>query len=146
MFSFTADISIDAPPERVWAVLVNVSRWPEWLPTVSAVEPLDAPPLALGARYRVLQPKLRPAIWTVTLLEPGQRFVWESQSSGMRAIGDHRVAPGPAGRAEVTLRIDFRGPLAFVAKLLAGGLTQDYVTREAQALKAAVEAQPAVLD
>lgn len=140
MFSFTADTSIDAPPERVWTVLADVSRWPEWLPTVSAVEPLDAPPLTLGARYRVLQPKLRPAIWTVTLLEPGQRFAWESQSPGMRAIGDHRVAPSPSGGTDVVLRVDFQGPVAFLAKLLAGGLTQDYVAREARALKERVEA------
>ena len=30
-------IHIEAPPAIVWAVTVDVERWPEWTPTVESV-------------------------------------------------------------------------------------------------------------
>ena len=55
--------NIAAPAARAWAPLRNVLAWPEWLPTVTSVTPLGVSNLEIGARFRVLQPKLRPAIW-----------------------------------------------------------------------------------
>jgi carbon monoxide dehydrogenase subunit G len=31
-------VSIAAAPERVWAVVIDVERWPERIPTVDTVE------------------------------------------------------------------------------------------------------------
>jgi hypothetical protein len=41
MPSYDAAISIGAPGGSVWRVLAAVVAWPEWLPTVNSVQPLD---------------------------------------------------------------------------------------------------------
>ena len=86
MSDFRITTAIDAPAERVWAVLADVERWPEWTASVSRVELLTSAPLGMGGRVRIDQPKLRPAVWTVTLWQPGQRFVWESTNPGVKVV------------------------------------------------------------
>jgi len=143
MRSFSANTHIAAGTQRVWSVLADVARWPEWLPTVTAVTPLDAPALSIGARFTVQQPRLRPAIWSVVELDLPHRFAWESRSPGVRTFADHVVAASSVETTIVTLGITFHGPLRLVAGLLAGRLTQEYLTSEAASLKQRVESDDA---
>ncbi|MGE3526427.1 MAG: SRPBCC family protein [Gemmatimonadales bacterium] len=136
---FTAATRVEAPPERVWALVADVLHWPDWLPTVTAVEPLDSHALALGARYRIVQPRLPPAVWTVVRLEPRRSFSWESRSPGVRTLADHTLSPLPDGSTSVTLRIRFLGPLSTLARAIAGSLTREYMAREAASLKERIE-------
>ena len=52
--TFRAEITIAAPPEKVWAVLMDTQSYPDWNPTFVAV----SPPYALGAKIssRVVKP------------------------------------------------------------------------------------------
>lgn len=137
--ALAATTHIEAPRERVWALLADVAHWPDWLPTMTAVQPLGPAALAIGARYRITQPRLKPAVWTVVRLEPLRSFAWESRAPGVRASADHVLSPMPDGSTSVTLQIEFSGPLAVVARVLAGSLTRDYIAREAALLKQRVE-------
>jgi uncharacterized membrane protein len=92
MASYEASLSIDTPRELVWRVLAAVIAWPEWLPTVSSVQALDGGPLQVRSRYTVRQPKLRPATWIVTHLDPPRCFVWQAHSPGLQMIAS------PAGQ------------------------------------------------
>src|SRR5579859_7057652 len=65
-----------AGPEAVWKVLSDVERWCDWTPTVVEIVPLKGSKLSLGAKYRVTQPKLRPAIYEVTECVPNKAFTW----------------------------------------------------------------------
>ena len=129
---------IAAPPERVWEVLVDVEHWPERIPTVDSVERLDEGPLTVGSRTRLRQPKLPEAVWTVTELDEGRSFVWESRSPGVAITASHLVEPH-AGATRLTLAVAISGPVAPVGWLMTKGLTRRYVETEAASLKKAAE-------
>jgi len=136
---FEHAVAISAPPERVWAILVDVERWPARIPTVDRVERLDDGPLAVGSRIRLAQPRLGEGVWTVTELTPGTSFTWTSTSPGVRVTASHVVEPSPEG-SRLTLAIGVAGWLAPVGWLMSRSLTQRYVKTEAASIKAAAEA------
>ncbi|MFI6673760.1 SRPBCC family protein [Kribbella sp. NPDC050470] len=131
-------ITIAAPPERVWAVVVDVERWPERIPTVETVERLDDGPLTVGARTRLAQPRLPTAVWTVTELTDGSSYTWESKSSGVTVTATHVVEPHPDG-SQLTLAVTVSGPLARPGWLMTRSLTKQYVETEAASIKKAAE-------
>jgi len=139
MQSFDATISVAAAREPVWRVLSDVAAWPEWLPTVTSVEPLDGSPLEVGLRYTVRQPKLRPVTWVVTELEPPRRFVWQARSPGLLMVAEHIVDEGPPGASQVTLRFSFAGFLGTLVGSLFRSVTERYLAQEAASLKLKVE-------
>ena len=132
-------IAINASPERVWEILVDVEHWPGRIPTVDRVERLDDGPIAVGAKTRLAQPKLPEAVWTVTELTPGVAFTWTSSSPGVRIAASHAVEPAPDG-CRLTLAVDLAGWLAPVGWLMTRSLTQRYTETEAASIKAAAEA------
>ncbi len=132
--------NIAAPAARVWAPLRNVLAWPEWLPTVTSVTPLGVSNLEIGARFRVLQPKLRPAIWEVVSVRKGEGFVWQAGSPALAMRAGHVVEPTGPETCKLTLEFSFSGLLSPLAGLLAGPLTRRYIATEAASLKAVAEA------
>ena len=131
-------VTIAAPPERVWAVVVDVERWPERIPTVGSVERLDEGPLTVGSRTRLQQPRLPEAVWTVTELDPGRSFTWESRSPGIEISAGHVVEPD-AGATRLTLAVTVSGSMGPVGWLMTKGLTKRYVETEADSIKQAAE-------
>src|SRR5262245_30813288 len=121
---------IDAPPERVWEVVADVARWPEWTPTIDTVKRLDDGAFQVGSRCEVTQPRLPRATWEVTELVDGRNFTWEATGPGMRTIARHVVVPDGSGAA-VTLSIEQTGPMGRVAALVWRRLTQRYIETEA---------------
>jgi uncharacterized membrane protein len=132
-------VTITAPPERVWAVLIDVERWPERIPTVEAVERLDPGPLDLGSRTRLQQPRLPTAVWTVTELTDGASYTWKSTSPGVTVTASHAVEPHPDG-SRLTLGITLSGWLSGVGWLMTRKLTKEYVETEAASITRAAEA------
>ncbi|MEU7478443.1 SRPBCC family protein [Lentzea sp. NPDC042327] len=131
-------VTIAAPPAKVWEVVSDVERWPERIPTVDSVERLDAGPLAVGSRTRLVQPRLSPAVWTVTELTEGTSYTWQSRSAGVTVTAAHVVEPLADG-SRLTLTLTMSGLMAGVGWLLTRSLTSRYVKAEAAAVKTAVE-------
>lgn len=127
-------ITIAAPPERVWELLVDVERWPERIPTVDFLERLDDGPFAVGSRARLRQPKLPEAVWTVTELTDGSSYTWESKSPGVLGVASHVVEPHPGG-TRLTLALSVSGPLAGLGWLMTKSRARRYVETEAASIK-----------
>src|SRR5690242_19461081 len=132
-------VDIAAPPHRVWDVMIDVERWPEWTSSVTSVEVLDGGPLRVGSRARIRQPRLAAAVWTVTTIEPGRYFEWRSVLPGLTSIGGHRVEAQGSDRSRVRLSVEWKGMLAPLINLIYGDLSRRYVDTEAEGLKRRAE-------
>ena len=133
-------VTIDAPIEKVWAVVADVTSWPSWTPTVTTVRALSGPP-QLGADFEVDQPKLPRAVWEIAVWEPPNRFDWVTKSMGMVTEGSHDLV-GDGDRTVVTLAISQSGGLAPLVRLVYGGLIRRNLATEARSLKARCESPP----
>lgn len=132
-------VTIDAPPDKVFAVLRDVERWPEWTPTMLSVKRLEGGPFTVGSTAQVLQPKLRPAVWQVTDIEENRNFTWTTRAPGLRMRAGHRVEPHGSG-SRVALSFELSGLVAPLVSRLYGGLIDEYVAAETQGLKKRCEA------
>ena len=142
MSVYEATAEINAPIERVWRILSAVGSWPSWLPTISRVQPLDGSSIAIGARFLLRQPKLRPTVWTVTDLAPPRRFAWRAAMPGMELLADHALECIDASTTKASLRFELSGWLGRLLSVAYGGITRAYLAQEAQALKRVAEAMP----
>ncbi len=126
-------VDINASVERVWAVLSDVERWPEWSESMDSVR-LDVDTLQPGARAVVKQPRLPEGIWHVTDVRPPRSFTWVSSKAGVTSTACHELTATPTG-CRARLSIELRGLLAPLVRLFAGRLISRYVDLEARGLK-----------
>jgi hypothetical protein len=134
MSTFATSMDIEAPAKRVWSVMSDVERWPEWTPSVRRVRRVDSGPLRAGSRAWVRQPNLPPALWKVTELVEGSGFTWVTRSPGVLVTARHEVAPTERG-TRATLSIAYSGALAFVVVWLTRSINDRYLAMEAAGLK-----------
>jgi uncharacterized membrane protein len=137
---FEKTIEIDAPQQRVWDVLSDLEAWPRRIETVDVVELLTAAPIGKGSRVRLKQPKLPEGIWDVTAWDAPSYFEWTQKTGGITSVAGHRVEAMSDGRARLTLTLDMRGFLIPVVALFYKGLTNRYMSLEAEGMKRAAEA------
>ncbi len=133
--AYETSIMIDAAPERVWAVLTDVERWPEWTASMQKVVSEDKGPLAVGSKVRIKQPRVPAVTWEVSELEPGRSFTWTATAPGVTTVAEHRLAALGPSTVEVHLGIRRSGPLAGVVSAVSAALTRRYVAMEAKGLK-----------
>ena len=136
---FRHAVTIAASPARVWEVATDVERWPERIPTVDTVERLEPGPLAVGSRTRLRQPRLPEAVWTVTELDEGTSFTWQSRSPGITITAGHDVGLQERG-SRLELSVAATGPLSWIGWLMTRSLTRRYVEIEADSIKQVAEA------
>jgi len=128
-------VVIQASPTAIWDVLTDVERWPMWTPTVLSVEPVTKNGFQVGAKYRVTQPKIKPAIYEVTERIPHEAFTWVQKAPGATMIAEHRLTAFDGSGTEVELAFATRGLLGAIAGGLNGKLIAEYVKTEAKSLK-----------
>jgi len=134
-------IEIDAPPWKVWSVLIDLPRYAAWNPLAIRGEGVPMPRKRL--KVRIASPEGRGMTFrpTVTSYEAGRTFRWRGRLLVPGLLDGehiHEVEPLEGGRTRYVQRERFRGLLV---PLFAGMLEQ---TRRGfrgmnEALKARVE-------
>ncbi|GAC1382078.1 MAG: SRPBCC family protein [Marmoricola sp.] len=144
-----AETVIDAPVDKVWAVLSDVSRMPEWSDECVKMVPLKSGGLRLDQWYLGIN-RRKAAIWptrsVVSALEPEAKLAWLTKSSGAEWI--YELRPEGAG-THIVHRRPVPGGLTALSKLFApvalGGSVEHADELEAsmgrtlERIKAAVE-------
>lgn len=143
VFTIRSSSNITAPPDAVFAVLRDYSKWPEWNrfvrkvtinsdPTATTIEAGSA--MTFDVHMDPTDPEGSPGKtdMLVTVLEPyeaegenrGWRIAWKSTSYPSWVLRTERVQEFVAdghGNTEYTCWETMYGPLAYVVKLAVGG-------------------------
>jgi uncharacterized membrane protein len=131
-------ITVDAPPEQVWRLFVDVERWPEMTTSIREVRRMDSGPLQVGSEAIIEQPRLPRACWRVTELEPGRSFTWETTTGGVTTTGGHIVEPNGQG-STITLTLRLHGSFARLVYAFVGRLSRRYLSMEMEGFRRAAE-------
>lgn len=100
--SYTVSREIQAPPERVWALLTDANQFPSWNTTVSSIRG----PIALGTKLAIQVPVAPGRTFTpkVTAFEANRRMEWSDGMAPMfRGVRTFTLTPTASGtRFEMT--------------------------------------------
>jgi uncharacterized membrane protein len=100
-------IDIAAPPDRVWAILIDAPSWPHWATQIDSVE--SPGPLIIGTRFT----------WhsggttihsEVHLLDPQHSLSWTSTALTAKAVHVWKLQPSTKGTL-VTVDESMSGPM-----------------------------------
>ena len=140
MSDFRYAIEIRVSPARVWSVLIDVERWPEWTTSVTKVQRMEIGPLTLGSRTRIWQPRLTPSVWCITSLDSQRHtFTWATRVLGVKITARHQVEAVGA-HSRVILSLHYSGLLGAVLARMMRDVTWDYMAREGNGLRTRCEA------
>ena len=94
----TASVDIDAPSDRVWDVVGDLTRMPEWSPELRKLRLLGSGPVRVGSTLVGLNRRgwvAWPTTSKVVRLEPGRAVAWRTRESG--ATWTYELEDTPAG-------------------------------------------------
>jgi hypothetical protein len=110
MKSYEARATIDAPPDRVWAVLIDAAGYPAWDSGVDRVDGRIAAGEKITVHAAVSKGRAFPV--TVTSFEPPGRMVWNGGMPLGLFKGVRTFTLTPQGNStEFTVREEYTGPL-----------------------------------
>jgi hypothetical protein len=133
---------IAAAADEVWRLTIDVENMPSLTPTMQKVERLDGGPLQVGSRTRIKQPGQFPAVWTVTDIEEGRAFVWQSRRLWYTMAGTHHLEALGADRCRNTLIVELTGPGSGLLGRLVGPSVRKAIGIENAGFKSAAETKP----
>lgn len=133
---------IDARPADIFNVLMDFGQWNQWTASITKMSILNNDPPKAGARIKILQPKLPPAVWTITEILPARSLTWEKRSFGLLMLSEHLIETSN-NKTSVIIRMTYQGPLAGLFYMLTHALTDRYMTMEINGLKSRCQSQVA---
>jgi len=125
---------INAMPGDIFKVLMNFEQWNQWTASITEMSILNNDRPGMRARIKILQPKLPPAIWTITESLPDKSLTLEKRSFGLVMLSEHLISTSN-NMASIIIRMTYQGPLAGLFYMLTHSLTDRYMTMEIYGLK-----------
>ena len=143
----TADITIDAPIEEVWATCMDPDRLDQWVTIHKKLESADGGSPRLGMKMKqtlVLRGASFKVDWQLTECEDEAHAVWEGRGPVRSyARTEYHLTENAQGGTDFHYVNEFKapgGPLGKAAsKALVGGLPQREADRSLAQLKALLE-------
>ena len=143
----TASIDIAAPPEKVWAVVMDPARLKDWVTIHRKLGKVSDEPLRDGStleqtlHLRGVSIKVH---WTVEKADRPSRAVWEGRGPARaRTHTSYDLTPNGDGGTRFEYVNEFRPPLGPVGaaanRVLMGGVPQREADRTLRRLKELVE-------
>jgi carbon monoxide dehydrogenase subunit G len=114
---FESSIDIDAPAERVWALVDRLEEWPQWMPSIKKIERISQGPLTAGSQLSVtakvsgLTVRL---LMTITEFVRERNVVLEGKALGTKLARFYTLEP-VNGKTKLTIGGDVSGALACLA-------------------------------
>ena len=107
-FEHSQTVTTTAPPSAVWALWSDPTTWPSWDPSVLGVT-FDGP-FEQGTTGTMTLAGPFDVPVSLTVVEPGARYLDELTMGELVIRIDHVVVPLPAGGSEVTVSTTIEGP------------------------------------
>jgi Polyketide cyclase / dehydrase and lipid transport len=123
MYLFECEAVLGAEPAAVWAVWTDVDRWPEW-DVSKEIARLDGP-FSPGVSGWAKQRGNLGGSFTITVVEPGHRWVSECPVPLGKVIFDHLLEPAGQGHARVVKRVEVEGGIAPLIRLFVPKMRRD---------------------
>lgn len=140
MARWERSIEINANPARVWQIMSDVGKWPEWTPSIESVAGPEGP-MSVGSEATVKAKGTPKATWRVTEWNAGRNFTWVTSVRGAKTVGEHVIEPNGEGRSRVTLAIEVKGFMATLFKpMIAKGIISN-LEMESAGLKRRAESE-----
>lgn len=144
--------SINAPIEKVFALIADIDRAREWMPSDATVQRITDGPLRVGSRYRETRPvmgKMDTEEYEITAFDPPNLIeVYADGAKGTAGRGGFRIQiffdrQGP-GATQVKMKgfVSRMGCLGIIAYPVIRGIMRKHLKADFAAVKSWIEKQP----
>jgi uncharacterized membrane protein len=134
---FSSSIEIDAPINKVWALIEELEEWPQWMLSIRKIERVSEGPLTVGSQISVTAKVGRLSVnllMTITEFLPERSVIMQGKTLGTNLTRFYYFEPAN-GKTKITIGGDVSGLLAWLARR--GG--QAVSDEMAQAVKKRIE-------
>jgi uncharacterized membrane protein len=112
---FESSIDINAPAEKVWALIDKLEEWPQWMLSIKRIERISKEPVTVGSQLSVTAKvsgfTVR-LLMTITKFVPERNVVLEGKVLGTKLTRFYTLVP-VNGKTKVTVGGEVSGILAW---------------------------------
>jgi len=130
---FSSSVEINAPVEKVWALVDRLEEWPQWMPSIKKIERVSEGPLTVGSQLSVTAKVNRLTVnllMTITEFVPERSVVMQGKVLGINLTRFYFFEP-VNGKTKVTIGGEVSGLLAWLARR-GGQAVSDEITQAAK--------------